>query len=179
MSSPAPIDPPQPPSHTGIAGNDCYDIEIVDAQSRIDVDLDRLRKVAVDVLRHEGVTSASISVALIDGATMQALNRRHLDHDYDTDVLSFLLECTEPDTVAPALPRGAGKILDGEILISGDVTARAAAEAGWCAESEVTLYLVHGLLHLVGYDDQIESDRSTMRDRERVHLARWKLTPTY
>ena len=61
---------PSPERDDPAAENGRYAIDVSDAQSRIDVDLDRLKAVADDVLRHEGVRSADVSVALIDGETM-------------------------------------------------------------------------------------------------------------
>jgi probable rRNA maturation factor len=172
-----PLEPPSP------ADADRFTIDVGDAQERLAVDLARLRDVAVDVLRHEGVLSASISVALIDGATMQELNRQHLGHDYDTDVLSFLLDSKEAVSETRRQegdkPRGAGKSLDGEILISTDVAAVVSERFEWSAEDEVTLYLVHGLLHLAGYDDLSPDEKTLMRQAERRHLARWNLAPVY
>lgn len=156
-----------------------YTIDVSDAPSRVEIDPARLESIAADLLQHEGVASAEISVALIDGETMRELNRQHLDHDYDTDVLSFLLECDEPAATPDGAPRGAGKAIEGEVLISTDVASKAAAEFGWSVESEVTLYMVHGLLHLVGYDDLSDDEQAIMRDRERYHLARWDLHPVY
>lgn len=156
-----------------------YHIEITGAQSQAEIDTARLEAIAADLLKHEEVASAEISVALIDGGTMRELNRQHLNHDYDTDVLSFLLECDEPKESRADAPRGSGKTIDGEVLISTDVAAKAAAEFGWSVENEITLYLVHGLLHLVGYDDLSDDEKAIMRDRERYHLARWDLHPVY
>jgi probable rRNA maturation factor len=155
-----------------------YTIAVTDAQSRATLDVDRLQAIAADLLRHEDVASAEISVALIDGETMRGLNRQHLDHDYDTDVLSFLLECEGPAAPVQA-PRGTGKTIDGEVLISTDVAAKAASDFGWSVENEIALYVVHGLLHLVGYDDLTDGERAIMRERERFHLARWDLHPVY
>jgi len=156
-----------------------FEIEVNDAQERVAVDAKRLRTIAEDVLRREGVVGAEVSVALIDGETMRRLNNEHLGHDYDTDVLSFLLDCEEPEDADPAAPQGTGKTIDGEVLISTDVAAKAAGEFGWGVEDEVVLYLVHGLLHLVGYDDLTDDEQPVMRSREREHLARWGLTPRY
>jgi len=156
-----------------------YTIDISDAQSRIEIDPARLQAVAADLLRHEEVASAEISIALIDGGTMRELNRQHLNHDYDTDVLSFLLECDEPNGARANAPRGAGKAIDGEVLISTDIATKAAADFAWSVESEVILYLVHGLLHLVGYDDLTDDEKAVMREREWFHLARWDLHPVY
>lgn len=156
-----------------------FEIDVNDAQGRIKLDPERLRTIAEDVLRHEGVVAAEVSVALIDGETMRRLNREHLGHDYDTDVLSFLLDCETPEDADPTAPRGTGKTLDGEVLISTDVAAKSAGDFGWTAADEVVLYLVHGLLHLVGYDDLTDDEKAVMRAREREHLARWRLTPKY
>ena len=168
-----------PPRPTG--DSSAYAIEVRDDQERSTFDCDRLCDIASDVLRHEGVRSAEISVALIDGNTMRRLNREHLGHDYDTDVLSFLLDCKvdASETVADGdgLPRGAGKTIDGEILISTDVADDTASRLGSTVEDEVTLYLVHGLLHLAGYDDLTPTEMTLMRQRERFHLNRWKLDP--
>ncbi len=155
-----------------------FQIDVSDSQTRVSVDPARLEAIAAEVLAREGVVSAEISVALIDGATMRQLNRRHLNHDYDTDVLSFLLDCQAAASVE-AEPRGTGKAIDGEILISTDIAASVADEFGWSVESEVVLYLVHGLLHLIGYDDLSDEEQLLMRDRERFHLQRWNLSPVY
>ena len=156
-----------------------FEIELNDAQERVEVDPKRLRAIADDVLRMEGVVAAEVSVALIDGETMRRLNNEHLGHDYDTVVLSFLLDCDGPEEPAAGAPRGTGKTIDGEVLISTDVAAKVAGEFGWGVEDEVALYLVHGLLHLVGYDDLTDDEKPIMRRREREHLARWGLTPRY
>ncbi len=156
-----------------------FRIDVHDDQDRLAIDADRIRCVAADVLRHEGVAAAEVSVALVDGVEMRRLNREHLGHDYDTDVLSFLLDADGPDGEPDGLRRGAGKTLDGEIVISADVAAAAAADFRWGADDELLLYLVHGLLHLAGYDDLTDPEQATMRDRERDHLSRWGLTPAY
>lgn len=156
-----------------------FSIDVNDSQSRVGIDPERLSAIAEDLLREEQVVAAEISVALIDGETMRRLNREHLGHDYDTDVLSFLLECDSPAETVSEGPRGAGKSLEGEVLISTDVAAKSAAEFDWPPADEVTLYLVHGVLHLVGYDDLTPDEKTIMRRREREVLARWDLTPTY
>lgn len=145
-----------------------YVIEVADQQAALALDEGLIPQVVTAVLEAEGISSASISVALIDDPTMHELNRRHLDHDYPTDVLSFRLDADD----------GKGP-LEGEILISTHTAIRQAAEFGWRAEDETILYLVHGLLHLCGYDDHSEEDRRAMRAREQALLARWNLQPRY
>jgi probable rRNA maturation factor len=76
-------------------------------------------------------------------------------------------------------PRGAGKFLDGEIIISVETARRNALRFGCRPRDEVCLYLVHGLLHLCGYDDLSSGERRVMRAREADILAHWNLKPRY
>ena len=145
-----------------------YQIAIADEQSALSLDQSLLREATMAVLESEGIAAASISIALIDDETMHELNRRHLEHDYPTDVLSFLLD-SDAET----------NRFEGEILISTDTAVRQAREFGWRPEDETLLYLIHGLLHLCGYDDHTDEDRQAMRLREQTLLARWNLQPRY
>jgi probable rRNA maturation factor len=118
-----------------------------------------MRTVVRAVLEAEDVTDAEIGLAFVDNATIHQLNKRYLDHDEPTDVLSFPL--SEP---------GAKK-LAGELVIGAEV-ARAQAEArGHEVGAELALYVIHGLLHLCGYDDTSAAGAEEMRRRERFHLS--------
>lgn len=129
-----------------------------------------LARLARSVLRREQVSAAEISIAIVDDCQIHAVNRDFLGHDYATDVISFLLE--EPGDGPPFRPstrscrRGTGKTLDGEIVISAETALRNAARYGVPAEREIALYLVHGLLHLCGYDDLTPREKRLMRRRE-------------
>ncbi len=126
------------------------------------METEAVREVVTQVLRGEQVDQAEISVAIVDDAEIHELNRRFLDHDYPTDVLSFVLENATA--------------LEGEIIVSADTAQARAVEEGWSALEELTLYVVHGALHLVGYDDKSSSARVLMRQREGFHLTRLGLT---
>ena len=157
-----------------------FDIEIANSQDSLDVDESFLQNVAQRTLAEERVTAAQISIALVDHATIRELNRTYLNHDEETDVLSFLLESEEqPDHRPATSPRGAGKRLDGEVIISTDMAIRTAAKFHWSPHEEVVLYLVHGLLHLTGYDDRTDAEKQCMRSRERTILNLWGLKPIY
>lgn len=110
------------------------------------------------ILADHGFQQGEVSLAIVSDPTIHALNRRHLQHDYPTDVLSFVLEMTEDR-------------LEGEVIVSGETASRLAASYGWSAEAELMLYLVHGCLHLVGFDDQSEPDRESMRRQEMRYLG--------
>ncbi len=161
--------------------SDRYRIAVGNEHSPFAVDEDWLIRVTRIVLESEGVVSAEISIAIVDDPTMHELNRRHLAHDYPTDVLSFLFERSRVEEEAHqhgARPQG-GWILDGEVILSSDTALRECARYGWQAREELTLYLIHGLLHLCGYDDQSESDRKQMREREGVILKKCGLSSNY
>ncbi|QDT39506.1 rRNA maturation RNase YbeY [Stratiformator vulcanicus] len=121
-----------------------------------------LRTIAIDVLRQEGIAEAEISVAIVGHSDMRRMNREYLDHDFDTDVLSFRLDDNEP---------GDGS-LEGQLVIDAETAAEAAAEFRWSGREELILYLIHGLLHLAGYDDRTDEDRNSMRIRETALLSR-------
>lgn len=157
-----------------------YQIHAANQQTAIDVAEDWVRDVAAAVLRAETVAAAELTIAFVDDAVIHQVNRDHLGHDYPTDVISFLYDC--PPVNAPAETdglRGRGKTLDGELVVSAETARREALEYGWRPIDELTLYLVHGLLHLCGYDDQSETERALMRERERAILKIWDLMPHY
>jgi probable rRNA maturation factor len=117
----------------------------------------RLATTVRRVLEDHGINHGEVSVAVVDDQTIHGLNRAHLEHDYPTDVLSFLLERTS-------------SYLEGEIVVSWDTACRSAGEYGWSSTSELILYVVHGALHLVGYEDHTEDDRALMRQQEAKYL---------
>lgn len=160
-----------------------YQIQITNQQSKIPVDEAHLVRCAQETLRAEGIVEAEISIAIVDDPTIHKVNRDHLQHDYPTDVISFLLDSGDTDPRSAQAERsegrGAGLWIDGEILLSADTAAREATEYGWETASEMALYVVHGLLHLCGYDDLTDDEQAIMRDRERAVLASLGLSPRY
>lgn len=126
----------------------------------------RLKKAVRTVLKDAGFENGEISIAVVDDDEMHVLNRKYLDHDFPTDVLSFVLEVEE------------GR-LDGEIIVSSDYAAREAKTYGWTADDEILLYVIHGSLHLVGHDDQDPASKQKMREQERRYLNLFGLMPSY
>lgn len=140
-----------------------HKVNIADRQTTLVIDRARIKDAVRLVLDDSEFKQASISVAIVDDPTIHELNRRFLNHDYPTDVLSFPLE------------RGRGK-LEGEVVASADTALRSASDYGWRPEDELLLYIVHGALHLVGYDDHEPEDRAAMRAAEAEVLARFGLS---
>lgn len=134
-------------------------VEIHDDQSHVPVDHRRLQEAVRGILEDHGVGRAQISLALVDDRTVRRLHHRYLNDDAATDVLSFALERSEDS-------------LEGEVVVSAEMARRTAQRLGWPAEDELLLYVVHGTLHLVGYDDATPEQRAEMGRRERAYLGR-------
>jgi probable rRNA maturation factor len=107
--------------------------------------------------------NGQVNVLLADDATLKNLNREYRGKDKATDVLSF-----------PALQiEGASEPLAGDLAVSLDTAARQAAAHGHSLQIEVKILLLHGLLHLAGYDH--ETDSGEMRQREAELRTRFRL----
>src|SRR5712692_9193083 len=133
-------------------------VSIASPQELVPIDCGRMREIVRAVLREEGISDAEISLAFVDNPTIHQLNKRYLGHDEPTDVLSFPL--SEP---------GAQKLI-GELVIGAEVAQAEATGRGHDVQAELALYVIHGLLHLCGYDDKAPAEAKTMRGRERQFL---------
>ncbi|MCA9222505.1 MAG: rRNA maturation RNase YbeY [Planctomycetales bacterium] len=121
------------------------------------IDGEQLREAIRRVTSNEGFSRGNVSLAIVDDPTIHELNRRHLQHDYPTDVLSFVLH-READH------------LDGEVIVSADTAESTAADYDWPPAAELLLYVIHGTLHLVGFDDKSPEKRVVMRAKEAEYL---------
>ena len=122
---------------------------------------ERLRQVAEAALRYKG-SLGQVTVVITDDVGIQELNRDFLGIDAPTDVLSFgAQEAAGPFVVAPE----AGNYL-GDVIISYPRAAAQAAEQGHSTGREIDLLVVHGLLHLLGYDHATEAEQTVMWARQ-------------
>ncbi len=134
-------------------------IAIASPQESVAIDRKHFREVVRVVLEGEGIADAEISLAFVDNPTIHRLNKQFLDHDEPTDVLSF------PLSDSP-------KKLVGELVLGAEVARQRADELGHEVQTELTLYVIHGLLHLCGHDDHDASQARKMRERERYYLEK-------
>ena len=159
------------------------DVFIADEQSDREVDCARWAALSEQVLGAVGVHgNAELSVLFVDKATIAAHNERFLGHVGPTDVLSFPIE-DEP-LGSGRMPDGGGNgpgwepsnetgapILLGDIVICPEVAYENAPEHAGTYEDELALLVVHGILHLIGMDHEIEVEAEVMEARERELLA--------
>lgn len=136
-------------------------------------------------LRRHATGTARISVAIVDDAHMAGLNERHLHHKGPTDVLTFDLR-DEPgaaplaDDAPDGVQSGADNPqIEAEIVLSVDTAAREARKRGHGVRAELALYAVHGVLHLLGYDDHGAADAARMHEVEDEILAAIGLGAVY
>lgn len=112
------------------------------------------------VLAAESIAGAELGILITDDEQIRGLNRQYAGEDKATDVLSFSLregeEFVSPDDVTRL----------GEVIISYPTAVRQAKEAGHSVADEVSHLLVHGILHLLGYDHAEPDDERKMRARE-------------
>jgi rRNA maturation RNase YbeY len=123
------------------------------------VDRDGIRSSARRILRALGHSSSELSIALVDDASIAALNATYRDVEGPTDVLSFSL-LDGKHTVH----RGA---LLGDVVVSLETAARQARRARRALDDQVVRLLIHGTLHLLGHDHQREEEARAMRAEER------------
>jgi len=120
------------------------------------LDRARLEKLVSAACGRFGVSDAAVSIGVVGNAEIGELNRRFLNRDGCTDVLSFDLS----DDSEPAGTR----VFD--LIVNAELAAREAERRGHSARAELALYIVHGLLHNLGFDDATASQAGKMHDTE-------------
>ena len=143
------------------------EIEIfVEEEFRGLVDEGWVGRVAQTVLKAEGVAPPyEVSLVFTDSETVRRLNRDYRGVDEPTDVLAFyMLSQNEADSSFALPPDGVTRL--GEVIISYPQAVEQASEQGHSSERELALLIMHGILHLLGYDHEEVEEESKMRERE-------------
>ncbi len=137
---------------------------ISNRQRKVAVDCKRLRQVADLVLESLGFEEAELSVLLVSDRRIQQLNRQYLGRNRPTDVLAF------------AQWEGGGEALHpdwlGDVVISAETAEEQAAQEGAELNQELDLLLVHGILHLIGYEHTGGSEEAAVMGRKQRQLLR-------
>jgi probable rRNA maturation factor len=136
---------------------------------------ERSVRVAIEASAHGDIatmtTIVEVSVRFTSDEEVQSLNRAYRQKDKPTNVLSFPM--VQPDLLDALNPGDDdGETLLGDIVLAHGVTAREALEKGTTIEAHATHLIVHGLLHLLGYDHELgEAEAEAMEEIERAALA--------
>ena len=126
-------------------------IYLTNEQKKVPIPAAKVRRLAAQILGKR-----NLSVAFVTNAAIRKINRRFLNHDFATDVISFPLDSD----------------LVGELVISAEYAVWEAAKRKIPVEEELLRYVAHGVLHLLGYDDHRPADRKRMWARQERELRR-------
>jgi probable rRNA maturation factor len=131
-------------------------VHIAKDSKDIEVRLPELRKLVKAVCNRFKLSKAAVSISIVDDAQIRKLNKQFLNSKSATDCLSFDLS----DDEVPQPP----KLF--ELIVNGEMAVREANLRGHSSEAELALYITHGLLHHLGFDDSTESQAWKMHDME-------------
>ena len=132
----------------------------LDNQTDLNIDLSKLEKIA------DALTHADIELIITDDETIQALNSEHRGKASTTDVLSFPLETPFTEQSVFGMPLGS-------IVIAQSYVVQKAKELGHTTQDELSLLFIHGMLHLLGFDHEV--DEGEMRQKEEDLIAQFDL----
>jgi probable rRNA maturation factor len=121
-------------------------IQIANNQDKIKVDKRKIRSTIIKLSKHLDCADKEISLYFVNDQTIQQLNKQYRNKDKPTDVLSFSLQEGEFGNINPHIL--------GDIVISLDTAAAEASENSFSLDEEINFLIIHGLLHLLGYDHE-------------------------
>ncbi|MEI8392167.1 MAG: rRNA maturation RNase YbeY [Actinomycetes bacterium] len=166
-----------------VGGDTEAEVFCADEQTAVVMDLMRWQKLAVDVLRAQGVRGGTeLSVFFVTSQAMEELNIEHMGKEGPTDVLAFpidggeVLEIVNGPTGAslgpdrPALDRGDMPLLLGDVVICPEVAVAQAPTHAGTVDDEIALLVVHGILHILGWDHDDLAKTAKMQEQERILL---------
>ncbi|MDD5422952.1 MAG: rRNA maturation RNase YbeY [Candidatus Omnitrophota bacterium] len=132
-------------------------VKIVNLNRRYELNCAAIKKIVSHVLRYiKKIGAAELEIVFLDNRAISSLNKKYKNRPRPTDVLSFRIERLEFGY----------RLFFGEIFISVDRAAENSIVFGTDVAEEVTLYVIHGVLHLFGYDDETTSDKARMSRKE-------------
>jgi probable rRNA maturation factor len=131
-------------------------VQITNHFEELPAEAAQIRRLVRTVCKQFGVAHARISIGIVGDAEISVLNKQFLNHEGTTDCLSFdLSDDTEPE---------GQKVFD--LIVNGELAVREAARRGHEARAELALYITHGLLHDLGFDDATEEQARRMHRTE-------------
>jgi len=134
-------------------------VAVRNCQQRVRFSTPRLRATAQAALDALGRGDREVHVSVVGDRAIRRLNARYLQSHRTTDVLAFDLDAPGPTRLL------------GEVIVSADTASRQAKRVGVSVALELDLLVVHGLLHLAGWDDHEPREARLMHEREREILA--------
>ena len=143
-------------------------VQITKNFKNIDIRLPRLKKLVEVICNRFKLSKATISIAIVDDTQIRKVNKQFLNKDNPTDCLSFNL--SENDT---------NSVKSFELVVNAEMAVKEANLRGHSSEAELALYITHGLLHNLGFDDSTQKQAEKMHNIEDEILQQLGYGPVY
>jgi probable rRNA maturation factor len=143
-------------------------VQITKNFKNIDIPLPKLKKLVKVICNRFKLSKATISIAIVDDTQIRKVNKQFLNQDLPTDCLSFNL--SENDT---------NPVKSFELVVNAEMAVKEANLRGHSSEAELALYITHGLLHNLGFDDSTQSQAEKMHNIEDEILQQLGYGPVY
>ncbi len=143
-------------------------VQIAKNFKNIDIHPPKLKKIVKAVCNRFKLSKATISIAIVDDTQIRKLNKQFLNQDRPTDCLSFNLSENKKNSIKSF-----------EIVANGEMAVRYAKLRGHSSEAELALYITHGLLHNLGFDDSTKKQAEKMHNAENQILQQLGYGPIY
>ena len=127
----------------------------LDNQTTLAIDIDALEKIA------DTLSTKEVELLIVDDETMLALNSEHRGKESTTDVLSFPMEAPFTEQSIFGMPLGS-------IIIAASYVKQEADTLGHSEQDELSLLFIHGMLHLLGFDHEIDDGEMRIREKELI-----------
>lgn len=138
-------------------------IQIANKQKKIKIDKIKIRRTILKLLKFLDCADKEVSLSFVSDETIQQLNNQYRNNNKPTDVLSFSLQEGEFGNINPDIL--------GDIVISADTAMADAAKNGLSPEQEINFLIIHGLLHLLGY----EHENTSKEEKKKMQAKQRKL----
>lgn len=140
------------------------EVSLSNRQKRVSIDAGKIRRAAKKILSGLGFQGYELSIVIVDDQEITRLNRQYFHRNRPTNVISFPMAVGDPASLH-------SRIL-GDVVISAETAKRQAEEAGGKAKDEILFLLIHGILHLAGFDHEGAADeRKKMEAKEKEFFS--------
>ena len=126
-------------------------VQISQKVAELDVSPERLEKLVENICQRFGACKAQINIEIVDDAHIHQLNKQFLNHDQPTDCLSF--DLSDSEALSPR---------SFDLVVNAEMAKRQSQSRGHSSEAELALYITHGLLHNLGFDDSTQTKAKEM-----------------
>ena len=134
-------------------------ILITNRQTTVDIDLLRVKRSLGTILEALGMENREVSLVFVDDKGITDINREYLGRDYPTNVISFSMNEGEFGNINPSIL--------GDIVISTETALRDARSGDLSSDDELDYLMIHGILHLLGYDHELPTEAEDMTKKEK------------